>query len=189
MLDDIVRRCREGETRAFRELFLLHGGMIQKISFRMTRNPEWQRDIFQEVVQQVIGGIGSFRGECKFTTWLYRITVNAALRFLQKEGIYKNMVPFDETAVPHAASGEGVLDSLERREMFLQIRNTLMTLPAGYRKVLSLFYFADMTIDEITGLTGKSNGAIKAMLWKGRRAMAKKLKKRKDRPAGVLHEM
>ena len=177
MLDDVVRRCQDGERSAFQELFRLHGGMIQKVSIRMTRNAEWQRDIFQEVVQQVIDNIAGFRGECKFTTWLYRITVNAALRFLQREGNYKNMTPFEETIEALDAGDDGALDLTAKNEMFGHTMGALMTLPGEYRNILSLFYFAERTIEEIAEATGKSGGAVKAILWKGRRAIIKKLNK------------
>jgi RNA polymerase sigma-70 factor, ECF subfamily len=176
MVDDLVGRCQQGDRRAFQELFRLHGGMIQKISFRMTHNQEWQRDIFQEVVRQVIDNIESFRGECKFTTWLYRITVNAALRFLQNEGVYKNMAPFDEeTARP--ANGKSALDGTAENEEFGRVMKVFSTLPGEYRNVLSLFYFAEKSVEEIAEQLGKSGGAVKAVLWKGRRAIVKELRK------------
>jgi RNA polymerase sigma-70 factor, ECF subfamily len=183
MLDDVVCRCQKGEEGAFHELFRLHGGMIQKITMRMTRNAEWQSDIFQDVVEQVIENISSFRGECAFSTWLYRVTVNAALGFLQKEGNYKNILPFDdETTLPAARENGG--PSLERREMFTHAVQALMTLPQENKDILSLFYFADRPVEEIARLTGKSDGAIKAILWKGRRAIIKYLKKQ-----GLLKEL
>jgi RNA polymerase sigma-70 factor (ECF subfamily) len=139
MIDDIVRRCQKGDERAFHELFHLHGGMIQKIALRMTRNTEWRRDIFQDVVEQVINNIAKFRGECKFTTWLYRITVNAALRFLQREGTYKNMLSVeDEAVLDHTAREGGALSHVERKEMFGHIMAALMVLPREYKDVLSL---------------------------------------------------
>ena len=178
MVDELVRRCQAGEENAINELFRLHGTMIHNISFRMTRNPEWQLDIFQEVVRKVIDNIGSFKGESKFTTWLYRITVNEALRFVQKERMCKNQVSLDETAPSHASKEEGALSVIERKELFTHIMNALSKLPEEYRKTLSLFYFADRTIEEIAEVMGKSKGAIKAILWKGRRAIVKKVKPR-----------
>jgi RNA polymerase sigma-70 factor (ECF subfamily) len=186
MLDDVVLRCQSGDKRAFFELFRLYGGMIQKISIRMTHDAEWQRDIFQDVVEQVIDNIKSFRGECKFSTWLYRITVNAALRFLQREGRYTSMAPLDEAASEYGAQEEGILNRLEQKEMFSHTMKVLMSLPTRYKSILSLFYFADRPIEEIAKLTGKSEGAVKALLWKGRRHIIRKLKQQ-----GLLkaHEM
>jgi RNA polymerase sigma-70 factor, ECF subfamily len=176
MVDEVVRRCQEGDRSAFQELFRLHGGMIQKISIRMTRNQEWQRDIFQEVVRQVIDNIKSFRGECKFTTWLYRITVNAAVLFLKREGTYKNMTPIEDEILDRGNGGDGALGWVAKKEMFGHAMEAIMTLPHENRNIVSLFYFAERSIEEISELTGKSGGAIKAVLWKSRRAIIKKLK-------------
>jgi RNA polymerase sigma factor (sigma-70 family) len=177
MSDELVRRCQNGDRKAFLELFKLHGEMIQKISIRMTRNAEWQRDIFQDVVRQVIGSIRGFRGECKFTTWLYRITVNASLRFLQKENNYKNMLPIDFVEDNHAFQENGIHNQIERNETVGCIMSILIKMPAENRNILSLFYFAERTIEEIANSTGKSEGAIKAVLWKGRQTIIKNLKK------------
>jgi RNA polymerase sigma-70 factor (ECF subfamily) len=177
MSDELVRRCQNGDGKAFQELFRLHGDMIQKISMRMTRNADWQRDIFQDVVRQVIGSIRDFRGECKFTTWLYRITVNASLRFLQKENGYKNMLPIDIVEETHAFGDNGIHNQLERDEMVGHIMSILIKMPAENQNIISLFYFAERTIEEIANSTGKSEGAIKAVLWKGRKSIIKNLKK------------
>jgi RNA polymerase sigma factor (sigma-70 family) len=176
MIDDVVSRCQKGEDQAFFELFHIHGEMIQKIIFRITRNTEWQRDIFQDVAEQIIENIATFRGECKFTTWLYRITVNSALLFLKRENKYKNMIPFDETTIPDGLLEESELGRIHRKKIFDETIRALNTLSADYKEILSLFYCAERSIGEISELIGKSNGAVKAVLWKGRRAIIKKLK-------------
>jgi RNA polymerase sigma factor (sigma-70 family) len=177
MIDEVVRRCQSGERSAFYELFRLHGGMIQKIAIRMTRNTEWQKDIFQDVVTQVFEKIEGFRGECKFTTWLYRITVNAALRFLQREEGPKKELLFDETIGCPENPGGGALGLLERKEALFSTTRVLSALPREQGEILSLFYFAEQSVEEIARQTGKSEGAVKAVLWKGRRAIVTTLKK------------
>lgn len=177
MSDELVRRCQNGDKKAFQELFKCHGEMIQKISMRMTRNCEWQRDIFQDVVRQVIGSINDFRGECKFTTWLYRITVNASIRFLQKEKTYKNMLPIDIIEDSHVFQENGILRQVERDETVGHIMSVLIKMPAENRNIISLFYFAERSIEEIASSVGKSEGTVKKALWKGRQEIIKNLKK------------
>ena len=83
-MDELVRRCKDGDREAFHDLFKAYGKMIQRISLRMTRKPEYLADIFQEVVARVIHGIGKFREDSQFGTWIYRITVNVNLDFLAR---------------------------------------------------------------------------------------------------------
>jgi RNA polymerase sigma-70 factor (ECF subfamily) len=81
--DALVQRCAEGDARAFEELYNQHKTMVA----RLVRNVAGQRsdleDIVQEVFLQVHRSIASFQGDSKFTTWLYRLTVNVALQYVK----------------------------------------------------------------------------------------------------------
>ena len=81
--DSLVERCASGDARAFEELYNEYRGMVS----RLVRNVAGQRndleDIVQEVFFQVHRSIGSFQGSSKFSTWLYRLTVNVALQYVK----------------------------------------------------------------------------------------------------------
>lgn len=177
MVDELIRRCQEGDTGAFVELFRIHGSMIQKVAFKITRQQDWQRDIYQDVVGKVIEHIKSFRGECKFATWLYRITVNCAFAVIAKETPYRKMErigPGDDFPGKNSPASH---DFFENKERFNRIMGVIRRLNNDYRTVLSMFYFGERSVEEIAQATKKSSGAIKVALWKGRRAIIKELKK------------
>jgi RNA polymerase sigma-70 factor (ECF subfamily) len=178
MIEDLVRKCQSGDEKAFCELFRVHGGLIQKVTCRMLHNRELRKDVFQEVVRSVIENIGKFRGECQFSTWLYRITANTAIDYLKKERRY---VGIDEDAATQEEGG-GIdrtqLDKVESKELLSHAQQALLQLPDRYRQMLSLFYFGQLSIGEIAAVTGRSEGAVKVALFKGRGKMVRYLRKR-----------
>jgi RNA polymerase sigma-70 factor (ECF subfamily) len=76
---DLVARCRAGSAEAFRELFRAHREDVARLAYRMTGSTADLEDLVQEVFLQVHRSIGDFRGESRFSTWLYRLTVNVVL--------------------------------------------------------------------------------------------------------------
>jgi len=176
-INDLVRRSRQGDNNALGDLVRSHSRLIQAVSARMTRNMQMQEDIFQEVVLRVIRGIRGFNQTCKFSTWLYRITVNVALTALAKEGGHTKTLGLDEAPEQPDGHGRSMEESLERREMFRNAMKAVLRMPEKNREIFSMFYFADTSVTEIAGQTGKSETAVKAVLFKGRKEIVKHLKK------------
>jgi RNA polymerase sigma-70 factor (ECF subfamily) len=177
VIQSLMQRCQEGEQEAFSELFKRFGQLIQNVSFRITRNPELQKDIFQEVVGSVIKNIGSFRGECAFSTWLFTVTSNIALNAIRKE--HRETVTASYETVDERGTQEArdQLQNVEHNELMGHVRTALAMLPPDGRRIMALFYFKELSIQEIARTTGKSQGAIKAVLFKARLKIIKHLHK------------
>ena len=78
-LADLVERCKAGDGLAFREVFRNHRADVARLVLRMTGRPGDLEDLVQEVFLQVYRSIKDFRGQSRFSTWLYRLTVNVVL--------------------------------------------------------------------------------------------------------------
>lgn len=78
-LTDLVERCKAGDGLAFREVFRNHRADVARLALRMTGRPGELEDLVQEVFLQVYRSIKDFRGQSRFSTWLYRVTVNVVL--------------------------------------------------------------------------------------------------------------
>jgi RNA polymerase sigma-70 factor (ECF subfamily) len=78
-VEELIARCKAGNTAAFRELFLLHRMEVVRLVQRMLGSTSDVEDVVQEVFLQVHRSIKDFRGSARFTTWLYRLTVNVVL--------------------------------------------------------------------------------------------------------------
>ena len=176
-VSDLVLKSQQGDKEALSDLLRSQARFIQAVAARMTRNAEGQEDIFQEVVIRVIRNIRDFKGTCKFSTWLYRITVNVSLTLLAKEGWHKKALGLDDVPEQPIVDGRSIEESMERKEMFRNALAVVMNMPEQNREIFSMFYFADTSIGEIAGYTGKSQTAIKAVLFKGRKEIVTRLKK------------
>src|SRR5579883_3646677 len=73
---EVIQACRRGEPDAFRELFEAYQDRVYSIALRYTGDPAAALDIAQETFLKLLSGIGEFRGEAIFDTWLYRLVVN-----------------------------------------------------------------------------------------------------------------
>jgi RNA polymerase sigma-70 factor, ECF subfamily len=78
-LSELIERCKTGDGLAFREIFRNHRADVARLVQRMTGRPSDLEDIVQEVFLQVYRSIKDFRGQSRFSTWLYRVTVNVVL--------------------------------------------------------------------------------------------------------------
>ena len=78
-LTDLVERCKAGDGLAFREVFRNHRADVARLVLRMTGRPGDLEDLVQDVFLQVYRSIKDFRGQSRFSTWLYRLTVNVVL--------------------------------------------------------------------------------------------------------------
>jgi RNA polymerase sigma-70 factor (ECF subfamily) len=78
-VDQLIACCKAGDTNAFRELFMLHRADVTRLVHRMLASPADLEDVVQEVFLQVHRSLKDFKGNSRFTTWLYRLTVNVVL--------------------------------------------------------------------------------------------------------------
>lgn len=98
--EELVARCQAGDMLAFRELFRLHKNNVARLVQRMTGRPHEVDDLIQEVFLQVHRSLADFRGKSRFSTWLYRVTVNVVLMHRRSARSRPTLVEQPETMVP-----------------------------------------------------------------------------------------
>lgn len=120
---ELVRRCREGDARAFQLLFERHSGQVTGLVYRMIGPGPDLEDLVQDVFVQVIRSLSGFRDEARFSTWLYRVTVNVVLMHRRAAGRRPRLVDEEQgdPAVDVAPSAEEALDSRLRMQAFYRL--------------------------------------------------------------------
>ncbi|NRA34011.1 MAG: sigma-70 family RNA polymerase sigma factor [Polyangiaceae bacterium] len=111
--DDLVSRCQAGDQAAFAELFRTHKDRVAGIIFRMTGNRSEMDDLIQEVFLQVHRSIGRFGGRSKFSTWLYRVTVNVVL--MHRRSARSRPVLVEDMGIHPAEDPRALPDELSAR--------------------------------------------------------------------------
>ena len=162
-------------TAEFDTVVSAHQPTVLKTACRLLGHGEDAKDAAQEVFLRLLRNHSEVRGD--LGGWLYRVTVNVVLSIISKEKYYKNAEPFETVDEMHAGEAPDAAETVEASDRFKQIMNSIEKLPAEYQEILSLFYFGELSIDEIARSKVKSSGSIKAVLWKGRRAIVHQLKK------------
>ena len=157
----LVRAARDGDQRAISSLYRRYGGQVHATVRRYTRDDSTADDWAQEAWIRAVRGLGTFRQQAAFATWLYRVAVNTALDGRRK------LARRAEREVEQAEEVEDrgpAADPLLR----LVLRRAVDDLPHGMRQVLVLHDVQGFTHEEIAGRLGIAPGTSRSQLYKAR---------------------
>jgi RNA polymerase sigma-70 factor (ECF subfamily) len=182
----LVRRLRDRDERAFRELIQEHRDRVFNITYRMLGNRAEAEDVSQEVFITVFKTIDSFREESKFSTWLYRVTVNHCknrIKYLARRHD-RDRDELDETSqgANGAIMGQPVRQAqpdraLQGVQMEKILQDAIEGLDEEQRIVVVLRDVEDLSIEEICEITGLPDGTVKSRLHRARLVLRKRLQK------------
>jgi RNA polymerase sigma-70 factor (ECF subfamily) len=175
--ESVVQACKRGDPRAFEELVRLTHRDVYSLALRLTGNAEDAADVAQETYMKMVRSIGSFRGEAKFSTWLYRVTANAAITSLRRGAPHRFDEPLeaeDWERLPASDATDPALH-LERRELKDRLDAALGALPTGYRTVVVMKDVYGLPLQEIGEHLGISEGAAKVRLFRARQRLREML--------------
>jgi RNA polymerase sigma-70 factor, ECF subfamily len=174
---ELIRRARSGDSEAIRDLYRRHAPKVYSIVRRLAGDDALADDWAQETWIRALRALPGFRGEARFSTWLYRIAVNSAIHGGRGRGrLESREIPLSPAMDPPARAGE---DTVLR----LQLQRALDRLPEGMRSVLVLHDVEGYTHEEIGELLGVAPGTSKSQLFKARAKMRELL-----RPAAIRKE-
>jgi RNA polymerase sigma-70 factor (ECF subfamily) len=160
----LIRRAGDGDARAVRALYERYAPRIYAVVRRIAGDDDLAQDYAQEAWIRAIRALPTFRGDARFSTWLHRIAVNAALQAIRKSDTRtRREAPMPDT-VP---VGPTVRDSLLQD----RLEAALDRLPNGMRQVLILHDVEGYTHEEIGEVLGVASGTSKSQLFKARAKM------------------
>lgn len=161
----VIKPCME-EKRQLTEKYF---DMVYRLAFSQIKNSEQADDVVQEVFLRFIKNNKPFDTEEHIKAWLLRVTLNCCKNVFSSSW-YKKTVPLSERK-------EGIhFDNIEKSEVYYAVSE----LPSKYRAVIHLFYYEDMSVEEISKHLGINPSTIKSQLSRGRQILSKKLKGRYD---------
>lgn len=181
--NEIIRRIIEGNRNEYRILVERYQQMIFRTCMGFVHNSHDAEDITQDVFIKAYQSLKEFRMESSFSTWLYRIAVNASLnkaREKRKNFIiryFTDLVEQDTITVPFSAfyeSGDPE-SSLIIEEHRLLVKNALDSLPDNQRTAIVLSKYEDLSQKEIADIMGKSEGAVEALIQRAKANLRSRL--------------
>lgn len=177
--DDVllVTASKRGDQDAFAQLVQRHQRRVFNLVFRMLQDYEEASEITQETFLAAWQGLPTFRGDSRFSTWLYRIAYNSALKQVEqrkRDRALQSAMQAEQVIVE--AGNEGRIEAeLEQHAQQEFIRENLATLPAKYRVVLTLRHIQDMTYEEMAEILTVPIGTIKTHLFRARNLLKERL--------------
>ena len=167
----LVDSILANQRGAFERLIGAYQCLCWDIIYRMVRNPEDAKELSQEVFLKVHRYLASFRYESTLKTWIARIAYSIALRFLQRKRIplvELGSVDCSYDIAQSCADGNNLEQSVEDEQLVKLIRKAVTKLPPVERTLLGLYHFDELSISEISEITGLPNGTIKSHLHRAR---------------------
>jgi RNA polymerase sigma-70 factor (ECF subfamily) len=171
----IIESCRSGDRDAFRALYDMYKDQVYSISLYFFHGDQAAAaDITQQVFLKLITTIGQFRGDAEFSTWLYRLVVNACMDAARRRR--------PETPIPDRSDANtfATPDSQEsdyaRAQTANSVRAAVSTLPPKFRIAVLLRYFEDLSYEQMSKALHCSMGTVASRLNRGHKILAERLK-------------
>jgi RNA polymerase sigma-70 factor (ECF subfamily) len=169
---DLIEACRRGERDAFRALFETHKDRVYSIALRYSGDEALAMDIAQDTFLKLFSSLPDFRGDSTFSTWIYRLVVNACLDHKRRSW---RLAPLaDELIAILRAPGDS-LNALLHSEMRDRVRAAVETLSEDMRMTVVLRYTEGLSYDEIAEVMGCSAGTVASRINRAHKALERKL--------------
>src|SRR5437868_5681553 len=169
--DELVARSRGGDVDSFNQLILRWERPIYALAYRVIGREEDARDVCQEAFLRAFRALPGFKGEAKFSSWLYRITLNLCRDWIRRQRRTPvSQMPEDVDAVEYASETgptESIEDLVARRELSAVVEEAMALLPEEQRTAIILKEYHGMTFQEIADLQGCPLSTVKTRLYQG----------------------
>ncbi|WP_298556684.1 sigma-70 family RNA polymerase sigma factor [uncultured Algibacter sp.] len=161
-----------GDTNAFAVLVDRYKDLVYTLTLRMLKNREEAEEVSQDTFIKIYKSINRFKGDSKFSTWIYRIAYNTSLDRLKKNRKHLNNVAIDEFTEHQVKTIDNALSQLETEERNQAIQKCIAQLPSDDAFLLTLYYFEDQSLDELSKVVGLTPNNVKVKLFRSRKKLA-----------------
>ena len=182
---EIIRKVIDGDANAFEDLVLANQKNVYNLALKMTRNEEDALDISQEAFIKAYRQLGNFRGDSRFSVWLYRLTYNLCIDFIRKKKPESNVISInyeddsgDTTPLEVPDLRNLPEDNAIRSEMRKTIKDSIDELADKHRDVLVMREITGMSYDEIASTLHINVGTVKSRLARARLKLVDVLKEK-----------
>ncbi len=179
--EELVARAQDGDVESFNQLILRWERPIYALAYRVIGREEDARDVSQEAFLRAFRALPGFKGQAKFSSWLYRIALNLCRDWIRKQR-RAPVQQMPEGADPVEMAGEsGPVESIEelvaRKELSAVVSEAMALLPEEQRTAIILKEYHGMTFQEIADLQGCPLSTVKTRLYQGLTVLRRHLEK------------
>jgi RNA polymerase sigma-70 factor (ECF subfamily) len=172
----LVDRVRGGDRSAFGELVKRYQGKVYRLALRFAGSPEEAQEVLQETFLNAFRNLEGFRAESAFSSWLYRITVNAALMHLRKGRAGPQRIALEDLpASVGLVGGEWPDAEMDRREIAEVLAKALDEMPEMARAVFVLRDVEDLSTEQVAEILEITVPTVKTRLHRARLFLRERL--------------
>jgi RNA polymerase sigma-70 factor (ECF subfamily) len=188
--EELVARATAGDTESFNQLVSRWERPIYALAYRTLGREEDAHDVVQEAFLRAYRGLRGFKGEAKFSSWLYRITLNLCRDWIRRERRTPVVQPPEgtdavELADDRAAPTESVEDLVARREMSRAVARAMAELPEEQRSAILLKEYHGLTFQEIADMLECPLSTVKTRLYQGLSVLRRRLERQQADEASL----
>ena len=169
--EELVALSMGGDVESFNQLVLRWERPIYALAYRVIGREDEARDVVQETFLRAFRGIGKFRGQAKFSSWVYRIALNLCRDWMRRERRAPLLPTPEGVDVVELAAAQGPVESIEdlvaRKDLSRVVAEAMTKLPEEQRTAIILKEYHGMTFQEIADLQGVPLSTVKTRLYQG----------------------
>ncbi|WP_062057748.1 RNA polymerase sigma factor [Aquimarina longa] len=171
-----INQVIEGNVNAFSVLVERYKVIVYTVVFRMVKNKEQAEEVAQDSFIKAFESLGTYRGDAKFSTWLYVIAYRKSLDAIKANKRIMTSELIEEISESEIGLVGDALSFLQAKEKKEIISNSIMKLPADEAAIVTLYYFEEKSVKEIVEIVGLTANNIKIKLYRSRKKLYSILK-------------
>ncbi|MGB5371027.1 MAG: RNA polymerase sigma factor [Flavobacteriaceae bacterium] len=170
-----IEETIKGNGHAFADLIDRYKHMVFTLAVKILRNREEAEEVAQDVFVKVYQSLNTFKGDSKFSTWLYRIAYHRSLDYLKKQGRQLSTSSIDEFTGPQFPVHENYMDAFDTVDRAAIIKSAIDALHEEDAIVITLHYYEELSLKEISQVMGIGANTVKVRLFRSRKRLEKLL--------------
>lgn len=177
---ELIKRIRNGETGLFSVFLEQHAGKVHSLIGQIVASREDAEELTQDAFIKAFNKLHTFKGDCKFSTWLFRIAYNTAISAARKKKIIFPSI--DESQINNLADDEVdfILDQDENEKVLLQLEQALKQLQTEDAVLIKLFYNEGKSVNELSDMLQLSASNVKVKMHRARKKLILLMKDQHD---------
>ncbi|MDP4209397.1 MAG: RNA polymerase sigma factor [Bacteroidota bacterium] len=175
--DDIfyITKVLKGETNAYSFLVNRHKRMAYTLALKIVSVPEDAEEVAQDAFVKAYQSLGDFKGESKFSTWLFKIVYHLSVSKLRKKQLNTFSINDDRFHTFDIGDSDNILSKITREEQDAMLRSAIDRLAAEEKALVTLYYTNESSVKEIAGITDDSESNVKIKLFRIRKKLGEML--------------
>jgi RNA polymerase sigma-70 factor (ECF subfamily) len=172
----IISSILQGDKNAYAELVSRYQNYVFTLTLRLVKSREDAEEVAQDVFIKAYRSLSDFRGDSKFSTWLYTIVNTTSITFLRKKKLVIQSLDDERTFEVADNKDSGFrADQVEKKSRIAMVTNAISLLSPDDAEVITLFYKAEQTLEEISKILGLETNTVKVRLHRARTRLKEKM--------------